>query len=88
MARGCRNFNKLLIMLATADGLFIVISIVESVAFIAQFSDPDELEPLSYRLSYPYFLHPMRYSAKGGGGEARRNFKYVLVCTGGKWKEN
>ena len=61
----CRNFNKLLIMLTTADSLWIGISIVESLAFAHTFSNPEESEPLWYRVSYPYFIHPMRYSVLG-----------------------
>ena len=61
----CRNFNKLLIMLTTADSLWILISIVESLAYAHTFSDPNEDEPLWYRVSYPYFIHPMRYSVLG-----------------------
>ncbi|TRY77431.1 hypothetical protein TCAL_07428 [Tigriopus californicus] len=51
-----KNFNKLLITLATCDSLLIIYFIMEK-SIVETFSYE---EPLWYRVAYPYILHPLR----------------------------
>ena len=82
-----RNFNKLLIMLTTADSLWIGVSIVESLAFAHTFSDPGESEPLWYRWSYPHFIHPIRYSVLGRTKlELRKKIWFEGACCHSKFE--
>ena len=50
------NFHKLLMSLAAVDSLVIVFFVAD-LSICGQFLAE---EPRLYRLSYPYFLHPLR----------------------------
>ena len=50
------NFNKMLILLAVVD-CFVIIFFVLDLSIVGQFLAE---EPLWYRVSYPYFIHPVR----------------------------